>query len=109
MIAKDRRHFGGQNYGVNLDVAFEFNVGVVESHQVSFNWRQVWGKASICVDGEEVLRENHFFGVKKTKVYKTTVGVSEFHAVVIETTIIAGGFRKQRFRVFVDEVLLAEH
>ena len=81
-----------------MDVAFGFNVGVVESHEVSFKWHQVWGKASICVDGEEVLRESHFFGVKKTRLYKTTVGVSEFHAVVIEKTIVAGGLSRSTER-----------
>jgi len=82
----DRRLFGGQYGGVKLDVAFGFNVGVVESHE------------SICVDGEEVLRESHFFGVKKTRLYKTTVGVSEFHAVVIEKTIVAGGLSRSTER-----------
>jgi hypothetical protein len=96
---------------VKLDVDFEFEVGVSERHLVSFHWDQMWGIARVCVDGVEIFRERHIFGFKKTRRYETTVGDSEAHAVVIEKSMkpVAGGYRKQKFTIYVDDVLVGEH
>jgi hypothetical protein len=93
------------------DVEFEFDVGSSEKHHVSFAWGQAWGEASVNVDGREVLREKHPFGIKKIRRYEVPVGDSEVHSVVIEKQkpVLAGGVRKQTFRVLVDGDLLGEY
>lgn len=96
---------------MKVDVSFEFEVGESEKHLVDFTWGQWWGDARISVDGREVLRERHPFGLKTVKRYEVTVGESETHEVVIEKTrpLLVAGFRKQAFRAFVDDVQVGEY
>jgi hypothetical protein len=92
------------------DVDFAFEVGTSERHNVTFHWRLGPGEATISVDGAEVLRERHPFGMKSTRQYKVAVGRAEIHSVVVEKRKPAawGGVRKQAFRAFVDGELVGE-
>ena len=93
------------------DVDFSFDVGLAERHHLSFHWRQAWAEASIEVDGLQVLKQKHPFGIRSVRRYQVSVGDSEHHSIVIEKRkpLAWGGIRKQSFRVLVDGKLVAEH
>jgi hypothetical protein len=90
---------------------FDFEVGSVEKHLVTFHWGQWFGLATIEVDGVEVDHERHMYGTSLTRHYEVSVGASEPHAVRIEKTRkrFLGGYRRQTFKVFVDGKLVGEH
>jgi hypothetical protein len=69
------------------------------------------GWATIKVDGVEVDRERRIYGTSLTRNYEVSVGVSEPHAIRIEKTRkrFLAGYRRQTFKVFVDEELVGEH
>jgi len=94
-----------------LDVEFSFEVGDHEKHTVAFQWREGAGEARMAVDGVEVLRERHAFGIKLTRRYEVTVGQDEAHRVTVEKTKsrLWGGRRRQSFRVLVDDRQIAQY
>jgi len=90
---------------------FDFEVGSFEKHLVTFHWGQWLGLATIKVDGVEADRERRIYGTSLTRNYEVSVGVSEPHAIRIEKTRkrFLAGYRRQTFKVFVDEELVGEH
>jgi hypothetical protein len=90
---------------------FDFRVGSLEKHLVAFHWGQWLGLATIKVDGVEVDRERRIYGASLTRNYEVSVGASEPHAIRIEKTRkrFLAGYRRQTFKVFVDEELVGEH
>jgi hypothetical protein len=86
------------------DTDFSFTVGSHEVHEVHFYLAQGPAEAVIQLDGIEVLRENHFFGMNSLRRYEITVSSSETHTVAIDKrkAFPYGGLRQQSFRLFVD-------
>jgi hypothetical protein len=95
----------------HLDVDFTLPVGQSERHEVGFTWRQGWAEAVMTVDGAEVLRERHPWGMRTVRRYQVSVGTSERHTVTVEKRKpwAWGGVRKNSFRVFVDGQVAGEH
>lgn len=93
------------------DVDFTIEVGHAERHHVRFQWQQFGGLALIAVDGTEVLRERHIYGIKLTRRFQVTIGSSERHSILIEKTkpALFAGIRKQAVRAFVDGTLVGEY
>ena len=72
----------GKNTRMPMKYSFEFPVGTVEKHRVSFDWGQWFGLATIRVDGAVVDHERHIYGTSVTRNYEVKVGASEnaFHS-----------------------------
>ena len=90
---------------------FSFEVGEQEKHVVSLNFNQMVGLLSISVDNREVISELRMLSLSLVKTYDFVVGVNERHAVRIEKKrkLFLAGLRNQKYRVFVDGRLIAEH
>ena len=84
---------------------FDFEVGGVEKHLVTFHWGQWLGLATIKVDDVEVEHERHIFGTPLTRNYEVSVGASERK----DPKALLAGYRRQTFKVFVDGELVGEH
>ncbi len=87
-----------------------FDVGKEEKHYVLFSFNQFFGSIEIQVDGIQTLSETQMFSHQLVKNYEFDVGVKEVHSVRIEKErkLILAGFRKHKYRVFVDEDLIEE-
>ena len=85
-------------------IAFAFEVGEKEKHNVHFSFDQVGGRVKIDVDGEVVVNELRLISLSTTKRYKFAVGTAERHEVVIEKQrkVLLAGFRPQVCKVYVD-------
>jgi len=92
-------------------MTFTFGVGDKEKHRVTFRFNQIWGNLKITVDDSVVVRDFQTFSLHLTKKWEFSVGEGEPHKVTIEKErkLILAGFRKQKYRAFVDSVLVAEH
>ena len=90
---------------------FTFQVGEGEKHQVTFHFNQLVGNLKITVDQKPVVRDFRIASLKLVKTYAFPVGNAERHNVRIEKErkLLLAGFRKQRYRVFVDDALVQEH
>lgn len=90
---------------------FNFTVGNMEKHEVEFYFNQFWGNISIKIDGQEKIKDLQMFSLSLSSKYDFEVGQSEKHKVVIEKIrkLLFAGFRKQKYNVFVDGVLIQEH
>ncbi len=90
---------------------FSFEVGEQEKHVVSFEFNQMLGNVSIKVDDREVASDFRLLSLSLVKSYEFVVGTHERHAVRIEKRrkLFLAGFRPQKYRVFVDGRLVAEH
>ncbi len=86
------------------DVRYQVEIGQEERHILDVSWDQVWGLMSIRVDGSEVVRRRHLFGLRRVRRYELSVGEHEVHQVVVEKrkTLVIGGVRHQSVDVFVD-------
>jgi hypothetical protein len=92
-------------------MTFTFDVGNKERHRVVFHFNQLWGNLRITVDDQAVVRDFRMYSLHLTKKYEFPVGDSERHTVAIEHArkLLLAGFRKQKYRVYVDGCLVAEH
>jgi len=90
---------------------FAFEVGDREKHRVEFSFNQFFGNLSIRVDGQTVHGEFRFLSLSLVKRYELRVGQTEQHDVAIEKErkLVLAGFRKHRYRAFVDGKLVAQH
>lgn len=86
-----------------MEITFE--VGAQERHRVDFSFNQVWGNVLIAIDGVPVQRDFRLLSLNLVKRYELPVGV---HHVVIEKErkLWFAGFRPQKYRVFVDGMLV---
>jgi hypothetical protein len=86
-----------------------FEVGN-EENRVDFSFNPVWGNLAITVDGVPVERGLLIASLQLVKRYELVVGDKETHTVVIEKEqkLFFAGFRKQKYRVFVDDELVQE-
>jgi hypothetical protein len=86
------------------DVRYQVEIGTDEHHVLDVSWDQVWGLMSIRVDGAEVVRRRHLFGLRRVRRYELAVGEREVHQVVVEKrkTLVVGGVRHQAVDVLVD-------
>jgi hypothetical protein len=91
-----------------VPVKFSFDVG---EHDIDFSFNQFWGNLSIAVDGVPRKRDFRIASLQLVKRYELTVGETGRHAVVIEKERkrMFAGFRKQKYRVFIDGQLAQEH
>ncbi len=89
---------------------FTFEVGE-EKHLVEFYFNQIWGNLKITVDGHSVVTDFRLFSLNLVKKYEFYVGRFEKHLVRIEKErkLFFAGFRKQKYRIFVDDNLIGEH
>ena len=87
-----------------------FDVGKEEKHYVVFTFNQLFGTVEIQVDGIQIMSETQMFSHELIKTYMFDVGNKEIHSVRIdkERKLILAGFRKHKYRVFVDEDLVEE-
>ena len=87
-----------------------FDVGKEEKHYVVFTFSQLFGSIEIQVDGVQITSETQMFSHQLVKNYEFDVGVKEKHSVRIEKErkLFLAGFRKHKYRVFVDEDLIEE-
>lgn len=90
---------------------FMFMVGKKEKHMVAFHFNRFWGNLDIRVDGKTVIKDIRIGFTKLIKKYEFPVGYAEPHKVVIEKErkLFLAGFRKQKYRVFIDERLMQEY
>ncbi len=89
---------------------FSFKVGNTEEHEVEFYFNQIWGNLYISVDGQKIIKDFEFMSFEFTKSFSITIGTEEEHYVRIEQERykIFGGLRKQKYRAFIDEVIVKE-
>ena len=90
---------------------FSFGVGEIQPRRVTFDFDQFWGHLKITVDDEDVVRDFRFLSLRLTKRYEFDVQADgAVHAVAIEKTrpLIFAGFRPQKYKAFVDDVLVKE-
>jgi hypothetical protein len=92
-------------------MTFAFQVGDREKHAVSFHFNQLWGNLKISVDQKPLIKDFRIVSLKLIKSYEFSVGAEERHSVKIEKErkLFFAGFRKQRYRVFVDGALVKQH
>jgi hypothetical protein len=90
---------------------FEFNVGTHEQHRVAFAFNQMVGDLKVTVDGQPVIQDFRMLSVRLVKRYEFSVGQQEPHKVAIEKErkLLLAGFRKQKYRVFVDGPLIQSY
>ena len=90
---------------------FTFEVGNQEKHLVTFDFNRFWGNLKITVDNEAVIKDIQFISLSLVKQYRFNVGDTESHNILIEKErkLFFAGFRKQKYRVFVDGKLLNEY
>ena len=90
---------------------FSFEVGEHEKHTVRVDYNQMVGLMSIYVDNREVANELHVFSLSLVRTYEFMVGTGERHMVRIEKKrkLLLAGLRKQKYSVYVDGQLIAEH
>jgi hypothetical protein len=90
---------------------FTFEVGEREKHTVSFHFNQMWGNLKITVDEKPVIRDFRILSLKTVTKYEFPVGDTEPHKVVIEKErkLLLAGYRKQMYRVLIDDRLVQEH
>jgi hypothetical protein len=98
-----------RNAGRPVAVKFSFVVGD-EKHRVDFSFNQFLGNWSISVDGVRRKRGLRVISMELVKKYELRVGDAEQYNVVIEKErkLLFAGFRKQKYRVFVDDQLVHE-
>jgi hypothetical protein len=98
---------------MGLDIDFEFDVGVEETHHIAFHWGQLFGRIRITVDGEEIVQHNQALTLRSetTRQFEFSVGQAEVHQVRIEKTRkrVLAGARKQTCRAYVDEQFIGEY
>jgi hypothetical protein len=115
-------------------VKFSIPVGDHEKHTVGFSWNQMTGSLRITIDGVPVAKKAITFmsptniarpldapeaekwnvgGLEMQLVERwvLAVGVSERHIVRIEKERkkAFAAFRPQKYRVYIDEVLVQQH
>ncbi|CAN5254601.1 hypothetical protein BH10ACI1_BH10ACI1_33820 [soil metagenome] len=90
---------------------FTFEVGNQEKHLITFNFNQFWGNLKITVDNEDIIKNIHLLSLSLIRQYRFNVGETERHNVLIEKErkLFFAGFRKQKYRVFVDGKLFNEY
>lgn len=88
---------------------FSFDVGVVERHRVDFAWDQMWGNATVTVDGVPLVQDLQMFSLSLVKSWDVTIGVTEIHHVRIEKhrPLLFSWARPQPLFAFVDGTLVA--
>jgi Fas apoptotic inhibitory molecule (FAIM1) len=96
---------------MEIGMQFEFKVGAQEPHQVQFSFDPFSGDLKILVDGQPVVRDLRMLSVSLVKRYEFNVGTQEPHQVTIEKQrkLLLAGFRKQKYRVFVDGKLIQSY
>jgi hypothetical protein len=92
-----------------VTVKLSFEVGA-EKNRVDFSFDPIWGRLAISVDGVRRERDFHVFSMRLVRRYELTVGDEETHTVAIEKErkLFFAGFRRQQYRVFVDDRLVQE-
>lgn len=87
-----------------------FDLGKAEKHYVVFSFNQIFGSIEIQVDGIQIINKTEFFSHQLVKTFMFDVGTKEIHSVRIvkERKLILAGFRKHKYRIFVDEELVEE-
>ncbi|MCR8636598.1 hypothetical protein [Paenibacillus radicis (ex Xue et al. 2023)] len=90
---------------------FSFEVGVKEKHIVEFKFNQIIGNLSISIDQQRRVTDFRMFSLSLIKTYEFKVGKQEMHDVRIEKErkLLLAGFRKSKYKVFIDEVLSYEY
>jgi hypothetical protein len=112
-----------------------FEVGTREKHRIDFSWNQLIGTLRIKVDGELIKEDitsmspiswsgspvaasdekwnvlDSGFEVALVDKWAFEIGEAEKHEVRIEKerAKLLAGFRRQRYRVFVDGQLITEY
>jgi hypothetical protein len=98
---------------MGLDIDFAFDVGIEETHHITFHWGQLLGRIRITVDGEEIVQHNQALSLRSetTRKFEFSVGQSEVHQVLIEKTRkrVLAGARKQICRAYVDGQFVGEY
>jgi hypothetical protein len=61
-----------------------FEVGSNERHQVNFDFDQTWGKLTISVDGNVLVKQRILISVSLVRQWEFDVGSDEVHHVRIE-------------------------
>jgi hypothetical protein len=86
-----------------------FDVGVVERHRVDFAWDQMWGNATVTVDGVQLVHDLQMFSLSLVKTWDFPVGVTEVHQVRIEKhrPLLFSWARPQPLVAFVDGQFVA--
>jgi hypothetical protein len=89
---------------MQYDKNFTLVVGTTETHTVSVEWDQMWGKLRVFVDGILVLRKRVLFEWSRVHRHLFVVGDEEPHQVILERERerLASSLRQQTFRVLVD-------
>jgi hypothetical protein len=90
-------------HGLSIDV------GVVERHRVDFAWDQMWGNATVTVDGVPLVHDLQMFSLSLVKSWDFPVGVTEVHQVRIEKhrALLFSFARPQPLIAFVDGQFVA--
>jgi hypothetical protein len=90
---------------------FSFDVGSEEVHRVDFAFNQIVGNSLIEVDGIDRDRGFQWWTLDRIHRYELTVGEEEEHLVRIEKEhrLPLPAFRKQKYRVYVDDQLAHEY
>jgi hypothetical protein len=89
---------------------FSFEVGNEEKHSISFEYDRKWGKLFILIDGREAIKDIIIASFTLTKQYTFYVGIQERNKIVIEKErkLFFAGFRKQKYRIYVNDILVEE-
>lgn len=90
---------------------FSFDVGAAEPHRVDFVFDQAYSLLAIRVDGALRVKKSMMFSPRLTHRFKLAVGSQERHSVVIEKKrhLLLGAFRRQQYRVLIDDRLAHEY
>ena len=90
---------------------FHFIVGESEERTVQFSCNPFWGFLKIEVDGCVVQRDFQMFSFEVLKTYNFWVGEKEMHEITIEKerSLLFAGFRPQKYRVYIDNVIEYEY
>jgi len=79
-------------------------VGEVEQHLVDFSFEQLFGRATLTVDGQIVKRQQRWFNEPLLEVHEIEPGAVELNRVRIEKERLS--LFGSRYRVFVNSRLV---
>lgn len=90
---------------------FDFEVGLLERHRVSYAYDRTRRNLEIKVDGVAVRKGLRIMSLNLIRRYHFVVGERERHRVVIEKDrdLPLLSFRPRTYRAWVDGLLVAEH